>query len=523
MSTEAVTLPANYLLCGLGAKRRHRRCREPNAGWVLDRHGKTLHKVLLENVAPPGLALHPTKPICYVGLDRSVPPFRGAFVVVDEQAAKVTAGDEDLGQDVIVDPSGRFLVSTYMHRVARRRPDRRHPLACDAVPGRFRGRLAFGRSVRHRPRRRRGAPPFRSRRRDVGLRLGLPLAAGIPRASIRSPSTPGPDEDFLRRPSTDDAPAENRLAKFSACDPLDFKATAIGLRVRIRRGHGQPCGSDVAFHPTCPSTPSSVPEQPPLFDAESGKPISTKEKLDLPELANLSVRRALFSSDGKHLMILAERQRRRADVAACGPASHVGRADGSEKTGRLAASRVSSRPHLPWRSSRPGAEDYPSRDVGSDRGRLLRFGRDRPHGEFDGDRVLCRNVGPRAHVPPIASLPWTRCKVIYHPRESPTRRTTTEATIVYRDRKIDLALLKINVKTAAPLRRAGRPDRRQERRRRHDYRQSRTGNRRPRQHSDDGHHQQRQANDCRQSVHPVRPRPSIRDRAADRCSIAAVT
>jgi hypothetical protein len=75
MSTEAVTLPASYVLAGLRSNGVIGVAANPTRVEVLDRHGKLLRKVLLEDVAPTGLALHPTKPICYVASIGAFPPF----------------------------------------------------------------------------------------------------------------------------------------------------------------------------------------------------------------------------------------------------------------------------------------------------------------------------------------------------------------------------------------------------------------------------------------------------------------
>ena len=85
---------------------------------IVSRTGKLVRKVTLDNVAPLALALHPQKPICYACLDLTHAPFRGMFVSIDEQAGTSKTGEEDLGQDAVVDPTGRFLVTSYVHQVS---------------------------------------------------------------------------------------------------------------------------------------------------------------------------------------------------------------------------------------------------------------------------------------------------------------------------------------------------------------------------------------------------------------------
>ena len=437
MSTEAVTLPGSYVHAGMRSNGVIGVAANPTRVEILDRHGKLLRKVLLENVAPTGLALHPTKPICYVGLDRSVPPFRGAFVVVDERAATVTAGDEDLGQDVVVDPSGRFLVSTYIHRV--------HvgdQIVVTQSPGRgtsrYRGRLP-GRS----------APPphvgvvhrFAHAAVMVVFDLDSPLQpefhAFSPLTAIPGPMRISYDGRRLTTHSLSD-----RLAKLSACNPLDFKATAVDYEPASTGGTS--LGSDVAFHPHLPLGAVVGARTAALFDAESGKPISTKGKLELSELANRPVRRVLFSSDGKHLVILAggtagEQTLLRASVALTSDeltalkkraaSQHKGLKSAAPPLAELTA----------WRGglSKPATSAQIAADY-SDSVVIVRTGNSTGTGFFVGTSGL---VLTAAHC----VSPMDAVQVIYHPQGKSDEKNTTEATIVYRDRKTDLALLKIKV------------------------------------------------------------------------------
>jgi S1-C subfamily serine protease len=439
MSTEPVTLPASYLYAGLRSNGVIGLAANPTRIEVLDRHGKLLRKVMLENVAPIGLALHPTKPICYVGLDRSVPPFRGAFVVVDEQAAKVTAGDEDLGQDVIVDPSGRFLVSTYVHRI-----HVSDQIVVTDSPrrgsSRFRGR-SLGPSV----------PPPRvgvlHRFAHVAVILVYDLDSPMQpefHAFNPLPSTPGPMRiSYDGRRLTTHSP-QDRLPKFSACNPLDFKAASIDYEFASAGGAGLK-DSDVAFHPTLPLNALVGAGTAALFDPETGKPISTKGKLDLPELANLFVRQAMFSGDGKQLVILAggntgEHILLRATLPLTPDQQTALRKRAASPLKGLKSTAPPLAELTAWRgglskaaTSAQIAADY------SDTVAIVRTENSTGTGFFVGTSGL---VITCAHC----VSPMDAVKVVYHPQGKPDEKNTTEATIVYRDRKTDLALLKINVK-----------------------------------------------------------------------------
>jgi S1-C subfamily serine protease len=439
MSTEAVSLPASYLYAGLRSGGVIGVAANPTRVEVLDRHGKLLRTVSLENVAPTGLALHPTKPICYVGLDRSVPPFRGAFVVVDERAAKVTAGDEDLGQDVIVDPSGRFLVSTYVHRihvsdqiVVTQSPGR--------GSGRSRGRLP-GPSV----------PPPRvgvvHRFAHVALMVVYDLDSPLQpefHAFSPLPSTPGPMRISYDGRRLTTRPPEDRLAKFSACNPLDFKAASIDYEFASAGGAGV-VGSDVAFHPTLPLNAVVGAGTAALFDAETGKPISAKGKFDLSELANLSVRRAMFSGDGKQLVILAsgnngEQSLLRVSLPLTSDQQTALRKRAASPLKSLKSTATPLAELTAWRGglSKPATSAQIAADY-SDSVVIVRTENSTGTGFFVGTSGLVLTC---AHC----VSPMDAVKVVYHPQGKSDEKNTTEATIVYRDRKTDLALLKINVK-----------------------------------------------------------------------------
>ncbi|HEV7999836.1 MAG TPA: trypsin-like peptidase domain-containing protein [Planctomycetaceae bacterium] len=439
LSTEAVSLPASYLYAGVRSGGVIGVAANPTRVEVLDHHGKLLRTVSLENVAPTGLALHPTKPISYVGLDRSIPPMRGAFVVVDEKAAKVTTGDEDLGQDVIVDPSGRFLVSTYVHRV--------HvgdqivvTQSSGRGSSRFRGR-APGRAV----------PPPQvgvvHRFAHVALMVVYDLDSPL-QPEFHSfnplPSPPGPMRVSYDGRRLTTHPPGGRLAKVSACNPLDFKAASIDYEYGAAGGAGLN-GSDVAFHPTLPLGAIVAAPTAALFDPDTGKPISTKGMLDLPELANLSVRRALFSSDGKQLVILAsdnkgENTLLRASLPLTSDQQTALRKRAASPLKSLKSTTTPLAELTAWRGglSKPVTSAQIAADY-SDSVVIVRTENSTGTGFFVGTSGLVLTC---AHC----VSPMDAVKVIYHPQGNSDEKNTTEATIVYRDRKTDLALLKINVK-----------------------------------------------------------------------------
>lgn len=435
MSGEPVKLPSLYLQTGLRANSIVGVAVNPTRVEICDRHGKLLRKVPLENVAALDLALHPTKPVCYVALDRSIPPMRGAFVVVDEQAGSMTAGDEDLGQNVIVDPSGRFIVSTYVHRV--------HVgdqiVVTQGRAGRFPGRIP-GRGA---------APPPR-----VGVVHTFSHIAVMVAYDLDSPlqpefhaftplnSIPGP-----LRISSDGRRATahaltDRIGVYSASNPLDFKAASINYELTTSSGTSR--GSDVAFHPTLPLSAIVGAGTVALFDADSGKSIPIKGKVDLGELENTLVRRVLFSGDGKSLVVLADGNAGRqsllrvpVSVAADQLASLKKRATTQHKGMKSNAPPLAEL--TAWRGglSKPATAAQIAADY-SDSVTIVRSGDSTGTGFFVGTSGL---VLTAAHcVSPMDSV-----QVIYHSQGKADEKNTADATVVYRDRKADLALLKIKV------------------------------------------------------------------------------
>ncbi len=110
---DVVAMPQHSLFAGLRPGQIVALALKPTRIEILDRSGKQIRLINLDDAKPIGCALHPHKPICYVALDREVNEMRGLFYAVDEQSGSVTRGDEHLGQGLEVDPSGRFLVASY--------------------------------------------------------------------------------------------------------------------------------------------------------------------------------------------------------------------------------------------------------------------------------------------------------------------------------------------------------------------------------------------------------------------------
>jgi len=239
-------------------------------------------------------------------------------------------------------------------------------------------------------------------------------------------------------------PPDSRLAKYSACNPLDLKAPSINYEFEGGQG-GNVIGSDVAFHPMLPVNAVVGAGMAAFFDSESGKPISGKAKLDLPDLANLSVRRALFSADGKHVVVLAsgnanENTLVRAALPLTADEQTALRKRVASPLKNLNANAPPLAEVTAWRGGLSKAATVAQIAANySDSVVIVRSGNSTGTGFFVGSSGLILTC---AHcVSPLESV-----EVVYHPREKPDEKISAEATVAHRDRKTDLALLKIDVK-----------------------------------------------------------------------------
>jgi S1-C subfamily serine protease len=450
LSTKAVTLPSSYMAAGLRSAAIVGLAANPTRLEIVSRTGKLVRKVTLDNVAPLALALHPHQPICYACLDLTEAPFRGKFVSIDEQKGTIKSGEENLGQDAIVDPTGRFLVTSYVHQV-----NLGDQIVVTESPRGFAGSRRPGR----------GGSRFGSRLPSVpapaprvGLMhryLNVPLMLVFDLDSPLQPEVhaiaPQKGAGGSLRISCDGRrlamlQADARGAKYAACDPLDLKASTTLYDCELPGGRNAR-SADLAFHPTLPLSAVVGGETIAYFDAESGKSLPAKKKPDAEQLASKSVRRAMFSLDGKHLVVL---------TGGSGSDQSLFRVVLPITPDQQAALRKRTAGHVKLAK----ANGTPLAEVTAWRGGLPKTSTTAQISANYGDAVVIVKtanstgsgfvVGSSGLVLTCAhcASPLDATQVVYHPQGKTDQKITVDATILYRDRKTDLALLKINTKSA---------------------------------------------------------------------------
>jgi S1-C subfamily serine protease len=450
LSTKAVTLPSSYVAAGLRSAAILGLAANPTRLEIVSRTGKLVRKVTLDNVAPLALALHPHQPVCYACLDLTEAPFRGKFVSIDEQKGTIKSGEENLGQDAIVDPTGRFLVTSYVHQV-----NLGDQIVVTESPRGFAGSRRPGR----------GGSRFGSRLPSVpapaprvGLMhryLNVPLMLVFDLDSPLQPEVhaiaPQKGAGGSLRISCDGRrlamlQADARGAKYAACDPLDLKASTTLYDCELPGGRNAR-SADLAFHPTLPLSAVVGGETIAYFDAESGKSLPAKKKPDAEQLASKSVRRAMFSLDGKHLVVL---------TGGTGSDQSLFRVALPITPDQQAALRKRTAGHVKLAK----ANGTPLAEVTAWRGGLPKPSTTAQISANYGDAVVIVKtanstgsgfvVGSSGLVLTCAhcASPLDATQVVYHPQGKTDQKITVDATILYRDRKTDLALLKINTKSA---------------------------------------------------------------------------
>jgi hypothetical protein len=450
LTIKPLKLPTIYLHVGMRADHLIGVAANPTRLEVFDRSGKVQKTVTLENVAPKGLVLHPKKPVSYVTLDHTVGELRGTFVAVDETAGTVESGDEEFSQDIVVDPTGRFLVGTYVltahvgdQIVVTQQPSRSVP-----VPrgGQRRGRMPPSRGVPAPSAPRVG---IRQKYANVALMMVYDLETPLkPELHGVAPLNMPVGQMRLsfdgRRLTT--LAQDSRLAKYPARNPLDLNEKQVDFDLTPKASQALQ-SSDIAYHPLLPIAAVAGSGTVSFRDVDDGKPISNREKesVDIPEHANKATRRIMFSGDGKHALVLAtgnntEHSLVRVNVPLTGD-------DQKAMRDRAASTRKDlkeSAPPLTDLTALSGGVPEPSSTSEittkyADSVVIVRTAHSTGTGFIVGSNGLILTC---AHcVSPLESV-----EVVFHPKGKPDDKETVEATIIRRDRKNDLALLKIDTK-----------------------------------------------------------------------------
>ncbi len=447
LDTNAIVLSTEYMAIGLRDRQIVGLAANPTRLEILDPKGKEIRKVILENVPPLGLALHPCKPISYVSLDRSVGQFRGTFVAVDEQAGTVKSEDEQLGQSVVVDPTGRFLVSTYIHSV--------HVGDQVVVTQQQPRTMPVPRGI---PRRGRYQPPMRTPPPPaprVGVRhtyanVALTLVYDLDTPLQPEMHTVAPLEmptgrllishDGRRMTSL---ARDSKLTKYAACNPLDFKAPPIEYDLAAPAGQAV-LESDLTYHSLLPITIVAGAGTIRFLNSEDGKPISGKDVISFPDFAGKALKRVMTSLDGKHVVVLATGNSNDHILARAPlPLTDIEQKSMKSRAAGSLKDLKESAPPLTELTAFSGGipEAMSAAEITgnfTDAVVIVRSGKSTGTGFFVGSSGLILTC---AHcVSPLESV-----EIVYHPPGKPDEKETVEATVVHRDRKTDLALLKIDV------------------------------------------------------------------------------
>jgi S1-C subfamily serine protease len=228
--------------------------------------------------------------------------------------------------------------------------------------------------------------------------------------------------------------ADARGAKYAACDPLDLKASTTLYDCELPGGRNAR-SADLAFHPTLPLSAVVGGETIAYFDAESGKSLPAKKKPDAEQLASKSVRRAMFSLDGKHLVVL---------TGGSGSDQSLFRVVLPITPDQQAALRKRTAGHVKLAKANGTPLAEVTAQISANYGDavvIVKTANSTGSGFVVGSSGLVLTC---AHC----ASPLDATQVVYHPQGKTDQKITVDATILYRDRKTDLALLKINTKSA---------------------------------------------------------------------------
>jgi S1-C subfamily serine protease len=236
----------------------------------------------------------------------------------------------------------------------------------------------------------------------------------------------------------------SRLAKYAAYNPMDLKAPLTSYDVAAVHGNAA-SGTDLAFHPLLPIAAIIGAGSVEFFDSESGSSLSVKEQVEIPDLATSRVRRAMFSADGKHLVVLEsgsgnEYTLVRASLPLTDAEQTAMRKRAASSTKTVKASAVPLSELTAWRGglSKTATTAQIAANY-SDSVVIVRSGNSTGTGFIVGSSGLILTA---AHcVSPLESV-----QVVYHPQGKSEEKLTADANVVHRDRKTDMALLKIDVK-----------------------------------------------------------------------------
>lgn len=231
-------------------------------------------------IEPTDLALHPTRPLSYVAMSNGADVPRYHFVVYDEKAGAGRESEGFIGTWLAVDPGGRWLIAGYRDIYERGaelliNPDRWH-----VVPEY--GSLDW--LIRYRLDRS-GLPEMAEVKEKAGGNgVGLRLAPDGSRVTYLS---------HVGSPMF----SEN----LAGWDPKDLTKMPVAYPVQnVATTH------ELAYHPFLPLVASPGADSVVVMNRDSGRVEPDRVQLDASQLSGGTIRRLLFSPDGKALVLVVE-------------------------------------------------------------------------------------------------------------------------------------------------------------------------------------------------------------------------
>jgi len=242
----------------------------------------TIRLIDIPHGRPLDLAGHPTLPISYVTFQWSTTKIPGCrFATLNEQTGKGILSDNFIGSGIVVDPKGRYLLTTYRDTFHAGSQLLMNPQRWHVIPRYESIRLLFSYRLS------RSGLPIESDLKELagttlcvsrdGSRFTYVWAYGDP---VNTGNQKGRNpQDLEEAPDTYEANLEI---------PADLPR--------------QKKLCDLAYHPTLPLVAIAGGGKAVLIDQETGKPLPDKLKMPKGGLGESQLQRVYFSPDGRNVL-----------------------------------------------------------------------------------------------------------------------------------------------------------------------------------------------------------------------------
>ncbi len=447
---QILSLPKMYGFIGVRPDYLVAVCDAPARLEILNRStGALIRGADLGDGHPLSFAMHPTTPVAYVCLTQATGVIAAGFVAVDEAKLQVRRDPDFAGQSVTIDPTGRFLATGYSETFTTGAsllhvPDAGRP----AVPRPIPGQPGIGRA------------PGNSRQPPGDRWELIRRYANVSIAFLYDLSEPMTPEGLAFLPKFTNFARGLRMSHdgrhllgsplatnggFSVFDTSKLSDPARELHVN-RTVASATASTDVVCHPLLPLAAVACDDRIAFFNIEDGTQPADKPPITLPEFNRKDVMRICFSPDSRSLLVVARTPTNStvltkvsvpltaAETARLsrGPT----RIDRINHGVRFALAKIDAlRGGLP--KSMRASEIFKEF---ADSVVVVRDSESSGTGYIIGDSGLILTC---AHcVSPLRPV-----TVVYHPKGKSDVRETVDATVLQRDRKVDLAILQIEAKS----------------------------------------------------------------------------